>query len=85
MQVDGQERKEELMEPQNEKLLSESKSADVWYQLSGTHLYELGWQLDRFLITKIGFLELLGHWKRIFGQQYYQQKARRVRPAGDIG
>lgn len=78
-------RKGEFMEPQNQKVLSESKSADVCYQHSGKHLYELGWQGGRFLITKVGFLELLGHWKRAFGQQSYQQKARRVRPAGNIG
>lgn len=58
MQVDGQERKEELMDPQNQKVLSESKSADVCYQHSGTHLCELGWQVDGFPINKVAFLEL---------------------------
>lgn len=43
---------------------------------TGTH--ELDWQADRFLITKAGFLELLGHWKRIFRQQSYQQQAVRA-------
>ena len=63
------------MEPQNQKLLSESKS-DVWYQHCGTDLYELSWQVGSFFITKAEFLELLGPWKRIFGQQSYQEKAR---------
>lgn len=83
--MDRKGKKSFLLEPQNQKVLSESKSADVCYQHSGTHLYELGWQVDRFPINKVGFLELSGHWKRVFGQQSYQQKARRVRPAGDIG
>ena len=83
MQVDGQERKEELMESQNQNPLSEPRSADVWRRHSDTHLYELDWQVDRFLMTKVGFLEPLGHWERIFRQQSYQQQARKVRPAGD--
>lgn len=63
------------MEPQNQKLLLESKS-NVCYQHCGANLYELSWKVDRFLITKVGFLELLGNWKRICGQQSYQQKAK---------
>ena len=35
-------------------------------------------------MTKVGFLELLGHWKRIFRQQSYQQQARRVRHPQEI-
>ena len=35
-------------------------------------------------MTKVGFLELLGHWKRIFRQQSYQQQARNVRHLQEI-
>lgn len=85
MQVDKQERKDELMEPQKQNPASGSRSAEVWHRQSGTNLCELGWQVDRFLITKVGFLKLTGNWKRIFGPQAYQQQARRVRLEGDVG
>lgn len=77
MQFDRQERKEELAESQNQKLLSEFKSADVWYQHSATHLYELGCHVDRFLITKVGVFELLGHWK-----EYMDNNHTNTRPRG---
>lgn len=49
-------KKKELMEPQRQNPFSESRSAEVWHQQSGKRLYELGWQIDRFLITKLIFL-----------------------------
>lgn len=72
------------MELLNLNPLSESISADFWHWHSGTHLYDLYCQVDRFLMTKVGFLELLGHWKRIFRQQSYQQQGRRVRHLQEI-
>lgn len=48
IQVDGQERKEELKEPQSQSPLSESKSIDVYHQHSDAHSGDLGWQVDRF-------------------------------------
>lgn len=55
VQVDGQKRKT-LTDLLAAKPFAESKSAELWHRQSGKHLYELSWQVDRFLITKLGFL-----------------------------
>lgn len=55
VQVDGQKRKA-LTDLLAAKPFAESKSAELWHRQSGKHLYELSWQVDRFLITKLGFL-----------------------------